>query len=52
MVPRNFKPDHYSDPKVVALQATLGNRDPFYSGTCTIPDYQRFLYYTHDDLLR
>ncbi|KAF8547430.1 hypothetical protein OG21DRAFT_1450308 [Imleria badia] len=45
-------PEHFSDPKVIAVQTALRNRDPFYSGICTIPDYQRLLYYAHDDHLR
>jgi hypothetical protein len=49
---RKVQPEHFSDPKVIALQTALRHRDPFYSGICPIPDYQRLLYYTHGDLLR
>jgi hypothetical protein len=38
--------------KKFQLQIALGDRDPYYSGICPIPDYQRLLYYTHGDLLR
>ncbi|KAI9453174.1 hypothetical protein HD554DRAFT_2179589 [Boletus coccyginus] len=46
------KPEHFSDPKVIALQTALGERDPFYSGMCSLPDYQRSLRYTHGDFTR
>ena len=50
---KKFQPEHFSDPKVIALQTALRDRDPFYSGICAIPDYQRRLYYTDaGDLLR
>ena len=46
------EPEHLSDPKVIALQTALQDRDPFYTGMCAIPDYQRFLHYTHGEQLR
>ncbi|KAI9571699.1 hypothetical protein HD554DRAFT_2016574 [Boletus coccyginus] len=49
---KKFRPDHFLDPKVIALQTALRDRDPFCSGICTIPDYQRLLYYTCGDDLR
>ncbi|KAF8133299.1 hypothetical protein EV363DRAFT_1162239 [Boletus edulis] len=49
---KTFTPAHFSDPKVIVLQTALHDRDPFYSGMCAIPDYQRLLYYAHGDLLR
>ncbi|KAF8133348.1 hypothetical protein EV363DRAFT_1326017 [Boletus edulis] len=37
---------------VIALQTALRDRSPLISGLCTIPDYQRILYYRHGDLIR
>ena len=47
-----YEPEHFSDPKVIALQAALRERDPFYCGICALPDYQQSLYYTHGDITR
>jgi hypothetical protein len=49
---QKFRPEDFSDPKVIALQTALRDRDLFYSGICPILDYQRLLYYTHGDLHR
>ncbi|KAG9315447.1 hypothetical protein JVU11DRAFT_3058 [Chiua virens] len=42
---------HHSDPKVVTVQSAIKARDPFCTGTCTLENFQRFLYYTHGDLV-
>ena len=49
---KKVQPEHFSDPKVITLQTALRHRDPFYSGICPIPEYQRLLYYTHGDHIR
>ncbi|KAG9308471.1 hypothetical protein JVU11DRAFT_11813 [Chiua virens] len=47
-----MSPDN-SNPKVLAVKTAIrAAREPFCSGICAIPDYQRLLYYSHGDLVR